>query len=150
MARKHIKELAAKLHFLTLDREAQRINECSGVTDLAKRAGMPSSTLKTLKSPANADQISIDHEEAIASACGFCLDWSEWRIGTCGEFQKRYLRDAKPQKTAERETRRIVGVRLAKGPRQEPIPSKIVGLASIEIDGYQFGAGGQPPLSGPV
>ena len=64
--RRHIKELAAKLHFLALDPEAQKRNGCSGVTSLAKGSGINVSTLKTLKSKANADLISPEHEEAFA------------------------------------------------------------------------------------
>lgn len=64
-----------------------------------------------------------------------CFDpeWPEFRYGTVEEFAKRYNKDNwfQPNRRA----------RLARGPRRDPCPSPIKGLAGIAIDGHQFGVG---------
>jgi hypothetical protein len=115
--RRHIKDLAEKLDFLSRDEAAQKINGCSGVSDLARRCNINVSTFKNLKSKVAAertspdhkgtiDLISSDHERAITNYCRFRLDWPEWVTGTAEAFKQRYLREVKAVKAQESEERR--------------------------------------------
>lgn len=74
--------------------------------------------------------------DALAAYFGFDHTWVEFRSGSVEEFAEKYNRENwfKPKGPEQ-------PVRIARGPRQEPCPSAIKGLASIAIDGYQFNAG---------
>lgn len=98
--------------------------------------------------------LNIDYQQKLADKVGFSLDWQEWietdperlangtRRDGAAAFLDRCRRecfaDAEPSVS---QAKKHTDLPLKRGPRREPVTSSIRGLASIEIDGYQFGAG---------
>lgn len=140
--RRYVKDLAKKLDFLSLKPAAQKINGCSGVSDLARRCGINVSTFKNLKSKTNADLISPDHEAAIANTCRFRLNWPEWAKGTAKNFEDRYIFEVKPAEAAKPAKRRT-DVPLTPRPGQQKVRGR---LALLEIEVVRSNSGEQWPI----
>jgi hypothetical protein len=95
------------------------------------------------------DSLSKVVMETLGQYFGFDPAWHEFLCGTAWDFAKKYNAEnwylSKPQfhrmPSPKPLRQRQNGLLLSRGPRQEPSRSKIVGLASVEVDGYQFGSG---------
>jgi len=106
------------------------------MVDLADKIGVKRETLRDQK---QRGRLSPEVQSALAKNLAFRLDWPQWQTGPAEQFKKEYRRvhSHLPASAPERRT----DVRLARGPRREPMPSETVGLAAVEIDGSQFGPG---------
>jgi hypothetical protein len=131
-------EAFAKVRFLRTYALPRRFpGSKTGDKDLAEKINIPRTTLRDqLKAPA---RLSAKVQTALAKAFEFSVDWPEWQTGTAAEFEKKY-KSQYPEHQPAAPLRRT-NIKLARGPRQTPMPSKIKGLVAVEIDGAQFGLG---------
>lgn len=128
-------EARLKVLFLRSDTVPKRVCGHKGdETSFVEKAGVKRSTFRD---QLGKGQLSLATQQRLATAFGFDVDWSEWAVGSADEFRGRYLK----QHSDAPSIPRSVAVRLARGPRQEPVVGEIVGLARVEIDGSQFGEG---------
>ena len=115
---------------------------------MAVELGLSDSQLKSSK--AQNDRLSKFVLDTIGEYFGFDPAWDEFLCGTPWDFAKRYNKEnwykskQHSQRTLTQPTARQHRnglLLLARGPRMEPVRSKIVGLASVEIEGHQLGSG---------
>ena len=110
---------------------------------MAKALGLGEAQLKGAKD--DHDRLSDKALKALGEYLGFDPGWIEFRAGEPQEFARRYNAENCCELKVSRQEpatfERRADVLLARGPRQLPERSKTHGLASVEIDGHQFGRG---------
>jgi hypothetical protein len=123
-------EAHQKLEFLIRDEMPKRILGHDGnFSDFCRKLDVCRSTLKAQRAR---ERLSPEMQALLATKFGFKTDWQEWVSGSAADFKARYLGEAGS-------TRRL-GKRLMRGPRSKP-SSLVADLASVMIDGSQFGSG---------
>jgi hypothetical protein len=132
----HVPDARAKIAKLVHEPTAIRVlGHRASVVTLCEMTGVKR---RTLLDQVAKSRIDPKFQRALATKLEFRLDWCEWRDGTALEFIERYCREHRATVQA---SERKADVRIAGGPRQKTVKSRIDGLASVEIQGHQFGRG---------
>jgi hypothetical protein len=157
LAREPHFQLIQKVHFLIKDPKARkRCGHYASQSSFAVFTGVERGQLAlaigqpdTPESEGNTPDecLSPENSKRIANKCKFGVDWPEWMTGTAEAFIGRYekLTEEEGQVQATDGTKaardRHLDRPIKAGPRRDPIPCKIKGLGSIEIEGGQYGRG---------
>jgi hypothetical protein len=126
----------AKVHFLQTYALPRRFPGSETETDLAEKIGIKRETLRDQR---HKSRLSTNVQSALAKAFEFSIEWPEWQTGTAQEFEQKY-KSIHPDRRPSAPERRT-DIRLVRGPRRPPAPSRIEGFVAVEIDGSQFGPG---------